>query len=51
VDKHFRTHGPADERRIYRQRSAVERVNSRLKEQLVITTRKNGEKCGLSWSS
>ena len=34
VDKHFRTHGPADERRIYRHRSAVERVNSRLKEQL-----------------
>lgn len=34
VDKHFRTHGPADERRIYTQRSAVERVNSRLKDQL-----------------
>jgi transposase len=34
VDKHFRTHGPADERRIYRHRSAVERVNSRLKDQL-----------------
>jgi IS5 family transposase len=34
VDKHFRTHGPADERRIYRQRSAVERINSRLKDQL-----------------
>ena len=31
VDKYFRTHGPADERRIYRQRLAVERVNSRLK--------------------
>ena len=34
VDKYFRTHGPACERRIYRQRAAVERMNSRLKEQL-----------------
>jgi IS5 family transposase len=34
VDKRFRTHGPANERRIYRQRAAVERMNSRLKEHL-----------------
>ena len=34
VDRCFRTHGPACERRIYRQRAVVERVNSRLKEQL-----------------
>ena len=37
VDKYFRTHGPAFERRLYKQRSAVERVNSRLKEQLSLT--------------
>ena len=34
VDKHFRTHGPAGERRAYRQRAAIERMNSRLKDQL-----------------
>ena len=34
VDKHFRTHGPARERRIYRQRASIERIVSRLKEQL-----------------
>jgi IS5 family transposase len=34
VDRYFRTHGPACERRIYRQRAAVERMNSRLKEHL-----------------
>ena len=34
VDKYFRTHGPASERRIYKERAAVERVNSRLKDQL-----------------
>ena len=34
VDKYFRTHGPACEKRIYRQRAAIERMNSRLKEQL-----------------
>jgi IS5 family transposase len=34
VDRYFRTHGPFCERRIYRQRAAVERMNSRLKEQL-----------------
>ena len=36
VDKYFRTHGPACERQIYNQRGAVERVNSRLKEQLCL---------------
>jgi len=36
VDKYFRTHGPAWERRIYRQRAAAERLNSRLKEQLCL---------------
>ena len=34
VDKHFRTHGPTREKRIYRKRMSIERVNSRLKEQL-----------------
>jgi transposase len=34
VDKYFRTHGPAHERKVYRRRAAVERMNSRLKEQL-----------------
>ena len=34
MDKHFRTHGPAGERRAYRQRAAIERMNSRLKDQL-----------------
>lgn len=34
VDRYFRTHGPVCERRIYRQRATVERINSRLKEQL-----------------
>jgi transposase len=36
VDKHFRTHGPAIEKRIYRQRAAIERTNSRLKDQLCL---------------
>jgi len=36
VDKYFRTHGPAGERQIYAQRGAIERVNSRLKEQLCL---------------
>jgi transposase len=36
VDKYFRTHGPACERLVYRQRAAVERVNSRLKDQLCL---------------
>jgi transposase len=34
VDKHFRTHGPTRERRAYKQRAAIERMNSRLKDQL-----------------
>src|SRR3990170_1497663 len=36
VDRYFRTHGPACERQIYAQRGAIERVNSRLKEQLCL---------------
>ena len=36
VDRYFRTHGPACERQIYTQRGAIERVNSRLKEQLCL---------------
>ena len=36
VDKHFRTHGPTRERRIYRQRASNERMNSRLKEHLAL---------------
>ena len=34
VDRYFRTHGPTCEKRIYKQRAAVERMNSRLKEHL-----------------
>ena len=34
VDRYFRTHGPASDRRVYRRRAALERVNSRLKEHL-----------------
>jgi transposase len=34
VDRHFRTHGPAGERKAYRQRAGIERMNSRLKDQL-----------------
>ena len=34
VDRFFRVHGPSDEKRLYRARSSVERVNSRLKDQL-----------------
>ena len=34
VDKHFRSHGPAWERRLYMRRSSIERTISRLKEQL-----------------
>jgi transposase len=33
VDRFFRTHGPKGEKRAYRLRSSIERVNSRLKEQ------------------
>jgi hypothetical protein len=36
VDKYFRTHGPASERQVYRRRGAIERVNSRSKEQLCL---------------
>jgi IS5 family transposase len=36
VDRYFRTYGPACEKRIYRQRSAGERVNSRLKDRLCL---------------
>ena len=36
VDRYFRTHGPADEKRVYRLRSSIERVNSRLKDQLCL---------------
>ena len=36
VDRYFRTHGPAGERKIYTQRSAIEKVNSRLKEHLCL---------------
>jgi hypothetical protein len=35
-DRFFRTHGPVFERLVYRQRSATERVNSRLKDQLCL---------------
>ena len=36
VDRFFRTHGPKREKRLYRLRSSIERVNSRLKEQLCL---------------
>lgn len=36
VDRYFRTHGPKGEKRLYRLRPSVERVNSRLKEQLCL---------------
>jgi transposase len=36
VDKHFRTHGPDEEKQIYKRRGAVERLNSRQKEQLLL---------------
>lgn len=34
VDRYFRTHGPARDRRTYKRRAAVKRMNSRLKEHL-----------------
>lgn len=40
VDKHFRTHGPIQKRRIYRRRASIERVISRLKEQLGLNRHK-----------
>jgi len=36
VDRFFRTHGPKREKRLYRLRSSIERVNSRLKVQLCL---------------
>jgi IS5 family transposase len=36
VDKFFRTHGLAAERRVYRRRGSIERVNSRQKEQVCL---------------
>lgn len=37
MGRHFRVHGPAYERRIYGQvRGVIERVNSRLEEQLFL---------------
>jgi IS5 family transposase len=36
VDRFFRTHGPKREKRLYRLRSCVERVNARLKMQLCL---------------
>ena len=36
VEKFFRTHGPTDEKCVYRMRSSVERISSRLKEQLCL---------------
>jgi transposase len=36
VDRYFRTHGSKREKRLYRLRSSIERVNSRLKEQLCL---------------
>jgi len=40
VDRLFRTHGPKHEKRLYRLRSSIERVNSRLKEQLCLKNHK-----------
>ena len=40
VDKHFRSHGPAREKRFYRRRASVERTISRLKEQLGLNRHK-----------
>jgi transposase len=40
VDRYFRTHGPTREKRAYKLRSSIERVNSRLKEQLCLKNHK-----------
>jgi len=40
VDRFFRTHGSSQEKRLYRLRSSVERVNSRLKEQACLENHK-----------
>ncbi|MGB8780750.1 MAG: transposase [Candidatus Bathyarchaeia archaeon] len=46
VDKYFRTHGPVEEKQVYTLRGAVERVNSRQKEQLCLEKhRARGLKC------
>jgi transposase len=36
VDRYFRTHGPTSEKQLCKLRSSIERVNSRLKEQLCL---------------
>ena len=36
VDRFFRVHGPTAEKRLYKSRSSIERVNSRLKEQVCL---------------
>ena len=40
VDRFFRTHGSKREKRLYRLRSSIERVNSRLKEQVCLENHK-----------
>jgi transposase len=40
VDRYFRTHGPTREKRAYKLRSSIERVNLRLKEQLCLKNHK-----------
>ena len=40
VDEHFRTHGPAGERQIYKKRASIERMISRLREQLYLNRHK-----------
>lgn len=40
IDKHFKPHGPTRLKRLYKKRSAVERVLSRLKEQLSLRNHK-----------
>jgi len=45
VDRKFRTHGSSNEKRLYRARSSIERVNSRLEEQICLGNhRVRGEK-------
>jgi hypothetical protein len=36
VDKYFRTHGSSPERRVYRRRGSIERVNSRQEEHVCL---------------
>lgn len=40
VDRFFRTHGPKSEKQAYQLRSSIERVNSRLKEQVSLVNHK-----------